>query len=191
MNIVIASDIHGDAESAQKLCDEFECLHADKLLLLGDILYHGPRNDLPDGYAPKKVISVLNRFKDKILCVRGNCDAEVDAMVLEFPILAGYALIHADGLGIVASHGHVYNVQTPPPLGHGDILLNGHTHIPVVTEFGDMNVCINPGSVSIPKEGSPKSYIILNNGVFSFRELYSGREYMKYIPGEHLLKKRD
>ena len=148
----------------------FEESGAEKLVLLGDILYHGPRNDLPDEYAPKKVISLLAPLKDRILCVRGNCDTEVDQMVLNFPILAEYALIYADGLTIFATHGHVFNNDNLPPLSKGDILLHGHTHVPVIKDMGDYTY-VNPGSVSIPKEGSDHSYLILESGKFTFGKL--------------------
>ena len=177
--LLIASDIHGDAQTCAKLVEIYKVSGAEKLVLLGDILYHGPRNDLPAGYAPKKVIELLNPLKYEILCVRGNCDGEVDQMVLDFPILADYAYISADGLRIFATHGHNFNTQKLPPLAKGDILLHGHTHVPVAVEFGNENVYINPGSLSIPKENSPKSYMIYENRSFSFIEL-GGNEYKKY-----------
>jgi putative phosphoesterase len=176
--ILIASDIHGDAETAARLVGIYKSSGAQKLLLLGDILYHGPRNDLPAGYAPKKVIELLNPLADEILCVRGNCDTEVDQMVLSFPILADYAYFSFDGLNILATHGHKYNTQTPPPLAKGDILLHGHTHVPTAVEFGNDNLYINPGSLSIPKENSPKSYMIYENRSFSYMSL-DGEEYKK------------
>ena len=178
--ILIASDIHGDAVTCERLVDIYKDSGAEKLVLLGDILYHGPRNDLPEGYAPKKVIELLNPLKNEILCVRGNCDGEVDQMVLDFPILADYAYLSFDGLRIFATHGHNFNMQKLPPLAKGDILLHGHTHVPVALEFGDENVYINPGSLSIPKENSPKSYMIYENRSFSFIAL-DDDEYKKYI----------
>ncbi|MBQ2384864.1 MAG: phosphodiesterase [Clostridia bacterium] len=177
--ILIASDIHGDANTAERLVEIYKASGAEKLLLLGDILYHGPRNDLPAGYAPKKVIELLNPLKNEILAVRGNCDTEVDQMVLSFPILADYAYLSFDGLRIFATHGHKFNTDSLPPLAKGDILLHGHTHVPVAIEFGEDNLYINPGSLSIPKESSPKSYILYENGVFSFRTL-EGEEYKRY-----------
>ncbi len=180
MKLLIASDLHGDAVCTKKLVDEYRKSGAEKLLLLGDILYHGPRNDLPAGYAPKEVISILNSLKNEILCVRGNCDTEVDQMVLDFPILADYSYIVIDGVEIFATHGHNYNMNTAKNLKKGTVLLHGHTHIPVATSFGDNNVYINPGSVSIPKENSPKSYIILDEGRFSFHCLDDGKEYDSY-----------
>ena len=170
MKLFIASDIHGSALWCEKMLAAYENSGAEKLVLLGDLLYHGPRNDLPDEYAPKKVIAMLNAHKDSILCVRGNCDTEVDQMVLEFPVMAEYALIYADGLTIFATHGHNFNCEKLPPLGRGDILLHGHTHVPVIEDHGSFTY-VNPGSVSIPKEGSAHSYLILDDGKFTFGEL--------------------
>lgn len=163
MKILIASDIHGDLDSARQVVNAFESEGCDKILLLGDILYHGPRNDLPSTYSPKEVIALLNGYKDKILAVRGNCDTEVDQMVLEFPILADYAYISVDGLQIFATHGHHHNTATPPPLSKGDILLHGHTHVLKCEEFGNKNTYINPGSVALPKESNPRTYAIYEN----------------------------
>ncbi|MBO5228822.1 MAG: phosphodiesterase, partial [Lachnospiraceae bacterium] len=159
MKYMIASDIHGSAYYCEKLLEAFGREKADRLILLGDILYHGPRNDLPKDYAPKKVIEMLNAMKDKIHCVRGNCDAEVDQMVLEFPIMADYAVLSEGKYTVYATHGHVYGPQNPPAEGENMILLSGHTHIPVCDEKNGI-VCMNPGSVSIPKEGSEHSYMI-------------------------------
>ena len=180
MKILIASDIHGDALCAKKLVDEFLRTGADKLLILGDVLYHGPRNELPSGYAPKAVISILNEIKEKILCVRGNCDTEVDQMVLEFPILADYSFVLVDGLEIFVTHGHSFNMNTVKNFSPNTILLHGHTHVPAAEPFGDGNVYVNPGSTSIPKENSPKSYILYENRVFSYRRLEDGTEYKRY-----------
>ena len=166
MKLIIASDIHGDFTAAERLVELYRSSGAEKLVLLGDILYHGPRNDLPAGYAPKKVIELLNGIKDEILCVRGNCEAEVDQMVLEFPVMADYAWIEADGVRIFATHGHKYNLQSLPPLSRGDVLLHGHTHVPAMVEFGEGNLYVNPGSVSIPKENSAKSCMVFENGRF-------------------------
>ena len=168
MKLFIASDIHGDYECAARLVEAYRASGAARLILLGDILYHGPRNDLPAGYAPKQVIELLNSVKDELFCVRGNCDTEVDQMVLDFPILADYALIAADGLTIFATHGHKFNMATPPALKSGDILLCGHTHVPAAEKFGDNNLYVNPGSVSIPKEGSEKGYILYEDREFLF-----------------------
>lgn len=165
MKYMIASDIHGSAYYCRELLRVYEESGAGGLLLLGDLLYHGPRNDLPREYAPKEVISMLNAYKDQIYNVRGNCDTEVDQMVLEFPVMADYALFVIDGLTIYATHGHVYNKEKLPPVKKGDILLHGHTHILTAERFGDITV-LNPGSVSIPKGGNPHTYGILEDKVF-------------------------
>ena len=168
--IMIASDIHGDAKTAEALLRRFDESGADRLVILGDILYHGPRNDLPEGYAPKRVIELLCPYADKLLCVRGNCDTEVDQMVLTFPILADYAYILTDGLRIFVTHGHKYNTQTPPPLAEGDILLHGHTHILTCEKFGEDNIYLNPGSVAIPKGGNPRTYMVYENRCFTVKD---------------------
>lgn len=178
MKILIASDIHGSALYCRRLIEEYEKEKADRLFLLGDILYHGPRNDLPDEYAPKKVIEMLNEKKDEIFCVRGNCDTEVDQMVLKFPILADYAVLSVGDRLVYATHGHVFNENNLPPLKKGDILLNGHTHVPKCTEHESF-VYLNPGSVSIPKENSARGFIILENGVFTWKSL-DGETIMTY-----------
>ena len=162
--LMIASDIHGSAYYCRKMLEAFDREQADRLLLLGDILYHGPRNDLPKEYAPKEVIKMLNERKTKIFCVRGNCDTEVDQMVLEFPILADYAVFPAADRLIYATHGHHFHMNQLPPLQPGDILLHGHTHIPAWEPFGDGNLYLNPGSVSIPKAESEHSYMLLQDG---------------------------
>lgn len=170
MKILIASDIHGSAFYCEKLIGRYETENAERLLLLGDILYHGPRNDLPEGYLPKKVIPMLNELKNEILCVRGNCDTEVDQMVLEFPILADYAFLDICKRPIYATHGHIYNEKKLPPVAEGDILLNGHTHVPKCVEH-ESYIYMNPGSVSIPKENSHHGYILLENDLFLWKDL--------------------
>ena len=170
MKLLIASDIHGDLDSIEKVLSAYEAEGADKLLLLGDLLYHGPRNNLPATYAPKEVIRLLNENKDKILAVRGNCDTEVDQMVLEFPILADYAYLSLDGLSVFATHGHKYNLKDTPPLRSGEILLHGHTHVLTAVDFGDKNVYLNPGSAAIPKENNPRSYMIYDKRCFTVKD---------------------
>lgn len=169
MKLMIASDIHGSAYYCKKMIEAYQREQADRLLLLGDILYHGPRNDLPEGYDPKAVIAMLNPLKQELLCVRGNCDTEVDQMVLEFPILADYCLLEINGQTIFATHGHHFNPQNPPMLKEGDILLNGHTHIPANQNMSTYTY-MNPGSVSIPKEGSAHGYMIFD-GNFVWKDL--------------------
>lgn len=173
MKWMIASDLHGSSYYCRKMLEAFEREGADRLFLLGDLLYHGPRNDLPREYAPKEVIPLLNGKKEKLLCVRGNCDAEVDQMVLEFPVLADYAVLPVGQRLIYATHGHIYHVKNLPPLAPGDVLLHGHTHVPAWTEFGQGNLYLNPGSVSIPKENSPHSYMILEGNTMQWKDLES------------------
>ena len=173
MKWMIASDLHGSAYYCRKMLEAFEREGADRLFLLGDLLYHGPRNDLPREYAPKEVIPLLNEKKEKLLCVRGNCDAEVDQMVLEFPVMADYAVLPVGRRLIYATHGHIYHVKNLPPLAPGDVLLHGHTHVPAWTEFGQGNLYLNPGSVSIPKEDSPHSYMTLEGNTMQWKELES------------------
>ena len=155
MKWMIASDLHGSAKYCRQMVEAFEREGADRLLLLGDLLYHGPRNDLPDGYAPKEVIPLLNGLKPKLCCVRGNCEAEVDQMVLRFPVMADYCILPVGEKLVYATHGHIYNKKNLPPLAPGDVLLHGHTHVPAWESFGDGNLYLNPGSLSIPKENSP------------------------------------
>lgn len=178
MKFCIASDIHGSAFYCKKLLEAYRREGADRLLLLGDILYHGPRNDLPEEYAPKKVIEMLNPLKDEILCVRGNCDTEVDQMVLQFPILADYAIFQAGERMIFATHGHHFHNDQLPPLKKGDILLHGHTHVPKCEAY-DTHVYLNPGSVSIPKENSPHSYILWEGSRMTWKTL-DGDIYLEY-----------
>ena len=173
MKWMIASDLHGSAYYCRKMLEAFEREGADRLFLLGDLLYHGPRNDLPREYAPKEIIPLLNGKKEKLFCVRGNCDAEVDQMVLEFPVLADYAVLPVGRRLIYATHGHIYHVKNLPPLAPGDVLLHGHTHVPAWTEFGQGNLYLNPGSVSIPKEDSPHSYMTLEENTMQWKELES------------------
>ena len=177
--LLIASDLHGSAYYTRLLMDRIAEEKADRILLLGDLLYHGPRNDLPRDYAPKEVITMLNSIKNEVLCVRGNCDTEVDQMVLDFPIMADYAVLFADGFTVYATHGHHFNESSPPPLKKGDILLNGHTHVPVFHVREDF-IFMNPGSVSIPKDGSCHSYMTLEDGNFFWKDVESGKSFMQF-----------
>ena len=170
MKWMIASDVHGSAYYCQKLITRYTEEKADRLILLGDLLYHGPRNDLPRKYAPKQVIEMLNKIKDDLLCVRGNCEAEVDQMVLSFPVMADYALLNLGTRVLFITHGHIYNEENLPPLKKGDVLLNGHTHIRKMEDKGDYYY-INPGSVSLPKNGQVGSYIILEENIFITKDL--------------------
>ena len=169
MKLVIASDIHGSAYWCGKLLEVIDEVQPDRILLLGDLLYHGPRNDLPRDYAPKRVIPMLSALSDKILAVRGNCEAEVDQMVLPFPCMADYALVQADGLTLYLTHGHLSSPGHLPPLRAGTVFLSGHTHVKLDEERNGIR-CLNPGSVSIPKDGS-HSCIVYDGGNFTFRIL--------------------
>ena len=170
MKLMFASDIHGDADCCAAMFDCFDREKADRLILLGDLLYHGPRNDLPPHYAPKQVIEQLNARQEQLLCVRGNCDTEVDQMVLEFPILADYMTIFERERMFFVTHGHRFHLGALPPLPRDTILIHGHTHVQTVTPF-DGGVYLNPGSVTIPKEGNPKSCMLYEDGVFRIRTL--------------------
>lgn len=169
MKYLFASDIHGSAYYCRKLLDAFREEQAERLVLLGDLLYHGPRNDLPREYAPKEVIALLNEHKNKIYAVRGNCEAEVDQMVLEFPVMADYCILSVDGRTFYATHGHIYNQDNLPPLQEGDILIHGHTHALKAQQM-DGYILLNPGSVSIPKEGNPATYAVLENSIFTIKD---------------------
>ncbi len=170
MKWLIASDIHGSAYYCRRLLEAYKKENADRLILLGDILYHGPRNDLPKDYAPKQVIAMLNEIKDELLCVRGNCDTEVDQMVLDFPVLADYAILNLGKRLVYLTHGHIYNESNLPPICDGDILIHGHTHIPKCVEH-EKYIYMNPGSVSIPKENSHHGYMTLEKGKFNWKDL--------------------
>lgn len=178
MKLMFASDIHGSELWCKHTIEAYKRENADKLCLLGDLLYHGPRNDLPDGYAPKKVITLLNEIKPHLLCVRGNCDAEVDQMVLDFPILQESAMIFADGREFFLTHGHHHNPQSIPPLTENAVMLYGHTHIPKA-EFINGVHCLGVGSVAIPKENTPHCYVIYENKRFVWKD-FSGSEFMSY-----------
>lgn len=177
---MIASDLHGSAFYTEQLIAAFQREEADRLLLLGDLLYHGPRNDLPRDYNPKRVVGMLNKICDRIVAVRGNCEAQVDQAVLQFPVLADYCLLSGRQHLIFATHGHVYNMDCLPPMQPGDILLHGHTHIPVLEET---EVCIymNPGSVSIPKNNSHHGYMLWQEADFIWKELETGAEMKRYL----------
>ena len=170
MKLMIASDIHGSAHWCRSLLEAWEQEQPDRLVLLGDLLYHGPRNDLPQEYDPKAVIALLNPLADQLLCVRGNCDAEVDQMVLDFPILADYAVIPWGSRLIYATHVHLFGEEHPPTLRPGDILLCGHTHVPACRDHGDFTYW-NPGSVAIPKEGSAHGYMVLEGETALWKSL--------------------
>ena len=170
MKLFIASDLHGSAEYCRLMLDAFNREGADKLILLGDVLYHGPRNPLPENYAPQEVISMLSEVKEKIICVRGNCDAEIDVEILPFPV-PDYSSLYVDGINICLSHGH----RALPHLAKGDVYITGHTHIALNTVEQDGWYHLNPGSVSLPKGESKRGYIVYENRSFTFKTLEGER----------------
>ena len=173
MKWLIASDLHGSAYWTDRLMDFWDRSGADRALLLGDLLYHGPRNDLPRDYAPKRVIERLNERKDRLYAVRGNCEAEVDQMVLHFPVLADSLLMPVGDRLMFVTHGHLFNENLLPPHSRGDLLLHGPTHVPVCRDLGEM-VYLNPGSVSIPKENSAHACMLLQGTLFTWYDLETG-----------------
>ena len=173
MKLMIASDIHGSAYWCERLLEAWRSEGMPRMLLLGDLLYHGPRNDLPKDYAPKRVIEMLNGIRQYLLCVRGNCEAEVDQMVLSFPVMADYCVLPLEKCAIYATHGHVHGETNPPPLMQGDVLLCGHTHVPAFNRHAGFTY-VNPGSTSIPKNGSAHSYLMLEDGALRWMDLESG-----------------
>ncbi len=179
MKLMFASDIHGSFYYAEKTVEAYKAENAEKLILLGDLLYHGPRNDLPRDYNPKAVIALLNSIKAEIVAVRGNCEAEVDQMVLEFPVMAEYALMFVEGRMWFITHGHNFNISNPPMLKKGDLLIHGHTHIQAMEEQPEGYVYINPGSVSIPKNGNKHSYMIYEDGKFTIKD-FDGNKIKEY-----------
>ena len=174
MKLMFASDIHGSLAACERILACYAQEGADRLVLLGDLLYHGPRNDLPENYNPKGVIALLNEKKAELLCVRGNCDAEVDQMVLEFPIMADYMLLplftQKGERTAFVTHGHLFNLDQLPPHKDGDLLIHGHTHVLCVKEKDGVTY-INPGSAALPKENNPKSYMVYEDGVFEIKTL--------------------
>lgn len=173
MKILFASDIHGSAYWCRKLLDRFDVEGAERLVLLGDLLYHGPRNDLPRDYAPKEVFAMLNPLRNKITAVRGNCDSEVDQMVLEFPIMADYVPLRLGDKTVFCTHGHLFNPDSPPPLCDGDILMNGHTHLYDDRMFGALRY-LNPGSVALPKDNRVNSYLLYSDGDYILKSMDGG-----------------
>lgn len=175
MKLVVASDIHGSALWCGRLMERIEAESPDKVVLLGDLLYHGPRNDLPMGYAPKQVFAMLNGIADSVVAVRGNCEAEVDQMVLEFPCMADYAIVMDGTRQLWCTHGHLWGPENLPPMPDGSVFLYGHTHVKcneqVANPHGEGSIqLLNPGSVSIPKDGM-NSYAVYEGGAFELREL--------------------
>ncbi|MBQ7991184.1 MAG: phosphodiesterase [Oscillospiraceae bacterium] len=174
MKLMFASDIHGSAAGCEAMLSRFEAEKPDKLILLGDLLYHGPRNDLPERYDPKAVIAMLNAAKQHLLCVRGNCDAEVDQMVLDFPVMADYMTMWTDSRMIFCTHGHLYDIESMPGINAGDVVISGHTHL-YRAERKNGIFYINTGSVSLPKGGNPPTYVIYKDRVFEVYDLEGRR----------------
>ncbi|MEG1571397.1 MAG: phosphodiesterase [Clostridia bacterium] len=180
MKILFASDIHGSASACEQVLERLQLEDAQRFFLLGDLLYHGPRNSLPAHYEPKAVIQMLNECKMTPLCVRGNCDAEIDQMVLQFPIMADYALLELENAHCAfVTHGHLFHSECPPPHSAGDMLIHGHTHVHCVKELADY-VYLNPGSAALPKENQPQSYMVYEKGVFTIKCLKDGGTLMSY-----------
>ena len=175
MNIIIASDIHGSSYYCEKLLERYKEEKAEKLVLLGDVLYHGPRNDLPREYDPKKVIAMLNPLATEIFCVKGNCESDVDGMVLDFPVDVENALIFNGEKCLYLTHGHKIRNDVAKI---NCILVNGHTHVPLCDE-SEGYLHINPGSVSIPKENSCHSYISFDGKTFLWKNVENGEVYME------------
>jgi putative phosphoesterase len=169
MKLMFISDIHGSSYYIEKAIEKFVEEKADYIVILGDLLYHGPRNPLPQGYDPSSVLSILNNYKQKIISVRGNCDSEVDQMVLEFPIMNDYTIIFNENRRIFATHGHLYNESNMPNIEDGDIIIHGHTHIPVTKKVNNIYI-LNPGSISLPKENNPNSYGVLEGNTFKIKD---------------------
>ena len=171
MKYLIASDIHGSGLHCEKLVERYKAEGAEKLLLLGDILYHGPRNPLPAEYGPPKVCELLNPLWPEILCVKGNCDSEVDEMVLRFPLLGGYAVLEDGRRSIILTHGHIFNEEHLPPIKAGDLLLHGHTHVKVAKKMDCGAYLVNPGSTSLPKDGDVGSYAVYDGSQVEIKDL--------------------
>ena len=166
MKLLFLSDIHGVPSTLETALKMAENLEYDRICILGDVLYHGPRNGVPNFYDPEKVASILNGLKDKIIAVRGNCDCEVDQMMLDFPMMGDYAVVDAGKETFFLTHGHLWNEFRLPPLGMGTVLAHGHTHVPENKKLECGLTIFNPGSVSLPKGGSSQSI-----GYFDGREL--------------------
>ena len=178
MKMLIASDLHGSSKYIKKLWDRVDVERPDRIILLGDLLYHGPRNGLPEEYDTKIAIDLLNSKSELITCIRGNCDSEVDEMVLDFLITAPHMILSDSGLNIFITHGHYYNTGHLPPMMSIDVLLHGHTHIPAFEKITDNKYYMNPGSVSIPKGNSTNSYMMYENRTFTWKDI-DGKTYME------------
>lgn len=170
MKLFFISDIHGSLFYLKKALENYNKEKADYIVILGDALYHGPRNPLPKDYNPKEVAQLLNKYKDKIMAVRGNCDSEVDQMIINYPMMGDYSIILCNNRRLFLTHGHIFNKDNLPNLNENDVLIHGHTHIPVAEKLDDIYI-INPGSISLPKENNPNSFGVLENDVFQIKDL--------------------
>lgn len=170
MKLMFLSDIHGSVFYTKQALEIFEKEEADYLIILGDVLYHGPRNPLPKDYDPKEVAPLLNGYRDKIIAVRGNCDSEVDQMMLDYPIMSDYSTVFYNNKRIFVTHGHIYNQINMPKLSKGDVFISGHTHIPVAEERNGVFM-LNPGSITLPKQNNPNSYAVLEDDLFEIKDL--------------------
>ena len=170
MKIFFISDIHGSLYYLEKALERYKEEAANYIVLLGDALYHGPRNPLPEKYNPQAVASLLNEYKDKIIAIRGNCDSEVDQMLIEYPMMADYSIILYDNRRLFLTHGHIYNEDNLPNLSKNDVLIHGHSHVPVAKKHNEIYV-LNPGSITLPKENNPNSYAILEDNLFQIKDL--------------------
>ena len=177
MKILFFSDIHGDPSSMELLFERNKELQADKCVFLGDALYHGPRNTLPEHYNCMKTVEYFNSIKENILAVRGNCDADVEQMLLAFPMMGDYALLHTETAQFFLTHGHIWNENTLPPVANGTVLVHGHTHIPVCKEIvkeGKKITIFNPGSATLPKGGFERSFGFYDGKKLSLHLLKDG-----------------
>ncbi|MBU3191630.1 phosphodiesterase [Clostridium bowmanii] len=170
MKIFIISDIHGSLFFLKKALVRYKEEGASYIVMLGDALYHGPRNPLPEDYNPQEVANLLNEYKDKIIAVRGNCDSEVDQMLIEYPMMADYSIMLCNNRRLFLTHGHIYNQDNMPSLSENDVLVHGHTHVPVAEKHNKIYI-LNPGSLSLPKENNPNSYAILQDNLFQIKDL--------------------
>lgn len=179
MKIMVISDIHGKVPALETALQIYKKNEFERLFILGDILYHGPRNPLPEGYHPAAIVDLLNPLKHEILATRGNCDSEVDQMLLDFPIMGDYSLFMQSSRRFVLTHGHL-DTSRVPSLQPGDVRLSGHTHLPVL-EMNDEVCFFNPGSISLPKGGNPPSYGVIDNETFSIKQLETGEMIMNLL----------
>lgn len=171
MKLFFASDLHGCLAATEKTLDLFVQSGAEHLVLLGDILNHGPRNPVPEAYSPPQVAERLNQYAERIIAVRGNCDSEVDQMLLSFPMMMDYSWVLLEsGQRLFLTHGHLYNGANIPALKAGDVLVHGHTHIAMAHKQQDI-VVFNPGSVTFPRENQPASYGLYHAGQLSVMSL--------------------